>query len=193
MSNDTLWYIARSSGLIAWALMTASVVLGIMLSARLVKTPSKAWQTDLHRFLGGLSVVFVVVHVVGIVLDRQSHFSWLAGLVPFVASWRPWATVAGVVALYLLLAVEVTSLLKKHMPLSVWKGVHYTSYPLFAFTTLHSVASGTDTRSTLMALGVAVTVIVIGVLTVARLYAADAQLDAREARKERLAELAGRR
>jgi hypothetical protein len=38
-----------------------------------------------------------------------------------------------------------------------------------------------------------VTVIVIGVLTVARLYAADAQLDAREARKERLAALAGRR
>ena len=97
---------------------------------------------------------------------------------------------AGVVAMYLLVAVEATSLLKKHLPKKVWKSVHFSSYPLFAFATLHGVTAGTDTGTTFVALVVATVVIVVGALTVARLHAAEDQLDARDARRDRLAGLA---
>ncbi len=193
MNNEAFWYIARSSGLVAWALLTASVVLGILLGARLVKSPSKAWQTDLHRFLGGLAVIFVAVHVGGIVADSYVHFGWASVFVPFASSWRPLAVAGGVVAMYLLAAVELTSLAKKHLPKRAWKAVHFASYPMFAFTTLHAITAGSDTRSSMVTLVVATLVIVVGALTVARLNAAEEQLDAREARRDKLAALATRR
>jgi methionine sulfoxide reductase heme-binding subunit len=193
MSNQTFWYIARASGLLAWALMTAAVVLGILMGARLVKSPSKAWQTDLHRFLGGLAVVFVGVHIFGLVADSYVHFGWAEVLFPMASTWRPLAVAAGIVAMYLLVAVETTSLLKKHLPKQVWKAIHFSSYPLFVLTTLHAITAGTDTRTTFMALVVAVGVIVLGALTVARLHAAEEQLDLRDARRDRLTALAARR
>jgi hypothetical protein len=192
MNSQAFWYIARSSGLLAWALMTASVVLGIIMGARLVKAPSKAWQTDLHRFLGGLSVVFVGVHIFGLVADSYVHFGWSEVLIPFASSWHPAAVAGGVVAMYLLVAVEITSLLRKHLSKTLWKGVHFASYPMFALTTLHAITAGTDTRTTLVTLLVATGVIVIGALTVTRLHAAETQLDEREARKNRLAGLSAR-
>lgn len=190
MSNQVFWYVARSSGLLAWALLTASVVLGILMGARIVKSPSKAWQTDLHRFLGGLAVIFVAVHIVGLVADNYVHFGWAEVFVPLASSWRPLDVAAGVLAMYLLVAVELTSLLKKYLPKKVWKSVHFSSYPLFAFATLHGVTAGTDTRTTYVALVVATVVVVVGALTVARLHAAEEQLDARDARRDRLAGLA---
>ncbi len=193
MNNQVFWYVARSSGLIAWALLTASIVLGILMGARLVKSPSKVWQTDLHRFLGGLAVTFVGVHIAGLVADSYVHFGLAQVLVPLASSWRPLAVAAGVVAMYLLVAVEATSLLKQHLPRKAWKAVHFSSYPLFAFTTLHAITAGTDTRTNFMALGVATLVIVLGALTVARLQAAEEQFEARDARRDRLAALAGRR
>lgn len=173
MSSQLFWYVARSGGLIAWALMTASVILGIAMGARLVKAPTPAWQTDLHRFLGALSVVFVGVHVGGLVADSYVHFSWLEVLVPFASSWKTLAVANGVVAMYLLVAVEITSLLRRYLSRQLWKAVHFASYPLFALTTLHAVTAGTDTRSTVMAWALATMLIVVGALTIARLHAAE--------------------
>ena len=193
MNNQVFWYVARSSGLLAWALMSASLVLGIVLGARLIKAPNKAWQTDLHRFLGGLAVIFVGVHIFGLVADSYVHFGWTEVLVPFASSWHPAAVAGGIVAMYLLVAIEITSLARKHLSKRLWKSVHFSSYPMFALTTLHAITAGTDTRTTVMALLVATSVIVIGALTVARLHAAEAQLDASDSRRDRLAALAARR
>jgi len=136
--------------------------------------------------------VFVGVHVLGLVADSYVHFGWSEVLIPFASSWHPAAVAGGVVAMYLLVAVEITSLLRKHLSKALWKGVHFASYPMFALTTLHAITAGTDTRTTLMTLLVATGVIVIGALTVARLHAAETQLDEREARKNRLAGLSAR-
>ena len=59
MSAQLWWYTARAGGLVAWALATASVVWGLLLSGRITRKPKPAWVLDLHRFLGALTVVFV--------------------------------------------------------------------------------------------------------------------------------------
>ena len=50
----------------------------------------------------------------------------------------------GVIALYLLTAVEVTSLAMKRLPRRTWRGIHRMSYLLFWIATLHGVSAGTD-------------------------------------------------
>ena len=64
VTDKLAWYVARSSGIVAWATVTASILWGLTLSSRLVrKRGVPAWLLDLHRYLGTLSLVFVVVHL----------------------------------------------------------------------------------------------------------------------------------
>src|SRR5437764_6890720 len=105
MTSQITWYAARASGIVAWALAAASVIWGLALSTRAMgRKPRPAWLFDLHRFLGGLALIFTGVHVGAILLDTYVHFSLVNVLVPLTGSWRPGAVAWGVVAMYLLLA-----------------------------------------------------------------------------------------
>jgi hypothetical protein len=78
------------------------------------KRPRPNWTLDLHRFLGGLALVFTAVHVLAIIADSYVSFGLTQVLVPLTSTWHPVAVAWGIEGLYLLAAVEVTSLLRKH-------------------------------------------------------------------------------
>ena len=139
------WYVARASGLVAWWLVAASVLWGLLLSTRLLKRrPAPAWLLDLHRFLGGTAVVFTAVHLLGLVADSYAHFGPAELFVPLASKWRPGPVAWGVVALYVLVAVEATSLAMKRMPRKWWRAVHMSSFGLFVLSTVHALSAGTE-------------------------------------------------
>ena len=177
------WEVARAGGIVAWGLATASVVWGLALSTRLAKRrPWPAWLLDMHRFLGALAVVFTVVHVGAVLLDSYTHFSLAAVLVPFVATWHPTAVAWGIVAFYVLLAVEATSLLKPRIGRTWWRRTHYLSFALFAFSTVHAVMAKTVPRSGLVLMALAVVSLPVFALAGIRLGAPP--LPARASRSE---------
>lgn len=140
------WYVARSSGLVAWALLAASMLWGLALTTRAFSgRAASRWLLDLHRWLGGLAVVFVGLHLATIVGDSYVHFGLADLLVPFASDWRPADVAWGVVAFYILVAVELTSLLRRRLPHKLWRAVHSLSFPLFAVATVHGLLAGTDT------------------------------------------------
>jgi DMSO/TMAO reductase YedYZ heme-binding membrane subunit len=142
------WYVARASGMVAWALLTLSILWGFFVTTRVLGgRPRPVWLLDLHRFLGGLAVVFVGVHLAGLYLDQFIGFSLADLSVPFVSSYEPIAMALGIVALYVLVAVEITSLLMSRMPRTLWKWIHRASYVLFACATVHSLLIGSDARN----------------------------------------------
>jgi DMSO/TMAO reductase YedYZ heme-binding membrane subunit len=145
MADHLWWYVARACGLVAWGLVVASTVCGLLLATRRTArrvTPASALA--LHRYLGALAIVFTVFHVLALVADDFVDFGVVDVLVPMASSWRPLAVAAGVVGLYLLVAIEATSLLRNRMPSRGWRAVHLSSYALFALTTLHLLTAGTD-------------------------------------------------
>lgn len=149
------WYVARSSGIVAWVLLSASVLWGLALSTRVLgRRPRPSWLLDLHRFLGAAAVVLVGIHLVSILFDSYVTFGVVDLLVPFASSWHPLAVAWGIVAFYLLLAVEVTSLLRSRMPKPVWQVVHALSFPLFLVASLHLLTAGTDRLNTPLRLAV---------------------------------------
>src|SRR6476646_10846689 len=157
------WYVARSSGLVAWALILATIVWGLLLATKVLgRKPGPAWLLSLHRYLGALSVVFVGVHGGAILLDTYTDFGITDVLVPFTGSWHPVAVAWGIVGMYLLVAIEITSLLRHRMSNRAWHAVHLLSYLLFATTTVHMLTAGTDVKalvasSAAVLLGVAAT------------------------------------
>jgi DMSO/TMAO reductase YedYZ heme-binding membrane subunit len=142
------WYVARSSGLVAWALILATIVWGLLLATKVLgRRPTPAWLLSLHRYLGALAVVFVGVHVGAILLDTYTDFGITDVLVPFTGSWHPAAVAWGIVGMYLLAAIEITSLLRHRMSKRAWHAVHLLSYFLFATTTVHMLTAGTDVKA----------------------------------------------
>ena len=160
MSHQIPWYVARAAGLIAWTLLTASVLWGLSISTRVFRgKPRPAWLLDLHRYLGGLATIFTVLHVGAIIADSYVHFDLMSVLIPFASSWRPVAVAWGVVGLYLLLAVQLTSLARTKLPKKLWRATHFASFPLFAFATLHALTAGTDRSAWLVQAAAAAAVV----------------------------------
>lgn len=170
------WYTARAGGIVAWALLAASMIWGLALSTKASvggKRPRPNWMLDLHRFLGGAALAFVVVHVAAIVLDSYVDFGIVEVLVPFASSWNPVAVAWGIVAVYLLVAVELTSLLRRKISRRAWRITHMLSFPTFVLTTVHMLTAGTDRSTVGLRLLTAAATVVIGTLTAWRVLQLD--------------------
>jgi DMSO/TMAO reductase YedYZ heme-binding membrane subunit len=169
VTSQLWWYTARSGGIVAWALLNASVLWGLVLSTKVFgKRPRPNWVLDLHRFLGGAAVVFTAIHIASIVFDSYVNFGFIDILVPFTSSWHPVAVAWGIVALYLLIAVEVTSLMRKRLSKQMWRATHYASFPLFVLATTHALSAGTDRAALLMRAGAVFTTASVVALTAVR-------------------------
>lgn len=168
MTTDSLaWFVARATGIIAWLLLCGGVFLGVMTSTRVLgPRPRPRWLLDVHRFTGGLSVAFVGVHVSGLLADHYVPFGWRDVLLPLASGYRPWAVAAGIVAMYLLVAVQATSMAMRWMPRRWWRAVHVSSFALFGITAAHVFTAGTDAvnraiRATGLLLGAMFVVLVV--------------------------------
>jgi predicted ferric reductase len=142
------WYVARAGGLVSWALLSMTVVWGLVISTKLFRSRARpAWMLDLHRFLGGFALLFTGLHIAGLMADTYVHFGPTEILIPFAGRWHPLAVAWGVASLYLLVAIEGTSLFMRRLSNRAWKRIHRTSFGLFVFATVHAIASGTDMTS----------------------------------------------
>lgn len=148
MNPQVWWFLARATGIVSWALLALAVIWGLLLSSRIVSARSAPkWLLDLHRMLGGLAVSFVVIHVATLVGDSYVHFGTADVLVPFASSWKPGPVGIGILAAYIVIAVEVSSLLMKHLPRPWWRRIHMSSFAAYAMATGHGLWAGTDTTN----------------------------------------------
>ncbi|MEQ1736615.1 MAG: 2Fe-2S iron-sulfur cluster-binding protein [Rhodoglobus sp.] len=139
------WYVTRTSAMLAWTLMTLSVIWGVLLSTRVLRKVDDAGRLqDLHRYLGGISLIMLGLHMVSLMLDGWLHFSALELLVPFQSGYRPLAVAVGILAFYLLIAIYGSSLLRNRLPQRFWKGLHYANYAAVIAVAFHAGLSGTD-------------------------------------------------
>lgn len=161
MNLDTLaqdeqlwWLVARSGGIVALVLVCLSVIWGLLLSSKyLAGGPKPTWLLDLHRFLGALSVIFTVIHLIGLYLDRFVTFTVTDLLVPFASSWRPLPVAIGIVAFWLLVAIQATSMAKRRLPRRLWRWVHLTSFLLLPLGLIHGSTAGSDATTIWYRLG----------------------------------------
>jgi methionine sulfoxide reductase heme-binding subunit len=150
MNPQMWWYVSRASGIVAWLMLTGSVLWGIFLTTDLFPRRRRAaWLLDLHRWLAGLTVFFLAAHLGALLADSHAHFGARSVLVPFGSVWRPTAIALGVFGLYLLLAVELTALAMRKLPRKWWRDVHIASYAVFWLACIHSALAGTDTSQPL--------------------------------------------
>lgn len=173
MNSQVWWFVSRSSGMIAWALITLSVCWGLFVSTKAVaKASTPSWLLDLHRFFGGLAVSFTAIHLIGLWADSYVEFGWAELFVPLASEWKPGPVAWGIVSMYLLVAVEATSLAMRWLPRRLWRWVHHLSLPLYVMATYHGIVAGTDKANQVFRLAALASVNVVAFLSIVLILAA---------------------
>ena len=144
---NPLWYADRGTGAVTMVLLTASVVLGM---GTTVRWKSPVWpkyiSVPLHQNVSILILCFLVVHVLAATLDPFAKLGLKDALVPFASWYRPLWLGMGVLAAELVVALVVTSLVRKHIGFRLWRGIHGFTYLAWPLGLLHGLGTGSDAR-----------------------------------------------
>lgn len=148
ITGTALWYASRATGVVSLILLSLVAILGIVVNrqGRLPGLPRFA-VTGLHRSLSLLTVAFLGMHIVTAIADGYVHIPWLSTVVPFTSDYERFWIGLGTVAVDLVAAVIVTSLLRARIRPSVWRAVHWLSYASYPVTLVHSLGASKDLRS----------------------------------------------
>ncbi len=166
------WYLTRGTGTIALILLTLSVALGVANVRRLRTENVPRFVLDaVHRNVSLLAMAFLLIHIVTSLLDGFAPISLLDVVVPFGGTYRPLWLGLGAVAFDLLIAVVITSLLRRRFGYKTWRTVHWAAYACWPFALLHGLGTGSDTKAGWMLVIVAACVIVMIVAVVSRAIA----------------------
>jgi sulfoxide reductase heme-binding subunit YedZ len=142
--SATMWYVARSSGIVAYLLLSSSVVLGALMAGRATFTWPRFAVEEVHRFLALLAGVFIAVHGSALLLDTVVPISLKQEVIPFSSPYRPFAVALGVLAAELAAAVGITNLFRSRLPHKVWRRAHYLTLAVWGLATVHGFLAGTD-------------------------------------------------
>ncbi len=162
-----LWFITRATGAVSLVLLTLSVTVGIVHVRRTQIAGVPRFVLDsVHRTASLLAVAFVVVHIVTTLLDGYAPISLLDVVIPFGSAYRPVWLGLGTVAFDLLIAITITSLLRRRLGHRPWRAIHWLAYASWPVALVHGLGTGSDARThwLLVLSGVCVTAVLAGVV-----------------------------
>lgn len=149
LGPSAYWYLARSTGIVALVLLTVSVVLGILGAVRF--SAGSRWPRfaidRLHRDASLLVIVLIVLHVITSVLDGFAPISLIDGIIPFRSPYRPLWLGFGALSFDVLIALVVTSLMRRRLGYRSWRAVHWLAYASWPVAVLHGLGTGSDVKA----------------------------------------------
>ncbi len=142
------WNVARGGGFTAYILLAISVALGLALTSQM---QAPRWpriiNSELHNFVTLLALVFTFVHVAAVWLDPFTRFGWNEVFIPLASHYRPLWIALGIVALYLGIAIALSTLLRPYIGYTWWRRLHVLTLVVYALVTVHGIATGSDSAT----------------------------------------------
>jgi sulfoxide reductase heme-binding subunit YedZ len=172
------WLTSRAAGVVAFALVSLSVLIGLAMANRLVRGRS---VVKLHEHLALAGLVAIAVHGITLLGD-----SWLdpgaAGLVvPFAMDYRPLFTGLGIVAGYLAALLGLSFYLRRRLGARRWRSLHRLTVLVYLLGAIHALGAGTDAEAPWMRAVLLATGAPILFLFLLRVLPADAPVPKRQA------------
>ncbi len=130
-------------GLAAAGFATATLWLGLLIALRY--SPVRRWPHRhvnlfaLHRWTAYAAVAFTLTHPAVLLFLRSPRFRVLDLLWPVHSPLQPKLNCAGAAALYLLVLLLVSSLLRQRLGRPLWRRLHTLAFPAIVLLFLHSL------------------------------------------------------
>ena len=143
-TDPTFWILTRTSALTAYALLTLSMLAGLVLKSRPFRGLRASTVTDVHRVLASLALGAVAVHGTSLLLDSKVEFAFRDLLVPGEGPYRPLWTAFGIVTAEVMVIVYLSFSARRWIGVRAWRLLHWLTYGIFGAATVHGVMAGTD-------------------------------------------------
>ncbi len=140
------WYLSRSSAIIAYFLLWASMILGVSVTNKAaVIWPGLPTAIDLHQYFTILGLAFALFHGLILIGDGYLKLSLQQILTPFgITNYRPEFVGIGQIAFYLWILITASFYVRRKITTRVWRAIHLFSYLTFIIALIHGLGAGTD-------------------------------------------------
>ncbi|MCA9954347.1 MAG: ferric reductase-like transmembrane domain-containing protein [Anaerolineales bacterium] len=146
INDETIWYLVRSSGTVAYLFMAASTIWGLVISSKFLKeiVPGSL-SLAMHNYLSWNAIGLTVLHAVLLLFSGYMDYSVVNLLVPFTGPYSPFWVGLGIIGLYLGILTTLTFYIRSRIGYKTFHLLHYLTYGAFVLSLLHSWFAGTDT------------------------------------------------
>lgn len=130
-------------GLGAVGAVVINLLIGLLLSMRY--SPVRLWPHRhinlfaLHRWTAYLAIALVLAHPTVLLFLHTPRFRVFDVLWPLHSYLQPTLNTIGAIALYLLVFVLITSLLRTRIGRPLWRRLHYLVFPTAVLLFVHSI------------------------------------------------------
>lgn len=167
------WLAARASGLVALALVTISVGLGLTMAGKVMRRPGlgrKLVAAHEHTALAGL--IAIAVHGITLLGDPWLNPGIAGVTVPFSMAYKPLFTGLGIIGGYLAALLGLSFYARRRIGARLWRKAHRLTVVVYGLAVVHTIGAGTDASTPWMRWWLLATAPPIAVLFVIRLVAA---------------------
>ena len=144
-SDKAYWFVSRSSGVLAYLLLTGGVMWGLVQSGGILRpTIPPLLALGLHSFLNWGALAMSALHGLILLGDNYIKMSLPDIIIPFIGPYKPFLVGLGVMGFYLMFLFSSSFYARKWLGQKTFRALHYGSYPTFLLVTWHSLGAGTD-------------------------------------------------
>jgi len=183
-SSPVLWYLTRATASAAYVALTLATICGMLRGIARGAGAQLSWVVDeLHQVLATCFAGLVVLHLITLYYHTFIPFTLVNFLLPGSQPYRPLAVNLGVLALYTMVIILLSTWFRRHLSYRVWRVLHYLSFATFVLVTLHGLLAGSDAGEAWMRALYAGASAAIGFLVLMRLLTSLSKASAPEASK----------
>lgn len=146
-TDKHFWYLSRASGVIAYTLFWLAVVFGLLLSTRLGKHFNAARVFALHQYLSLIAVGFAAFHAGILLADNFLNLNLWQILLPFGFQTERVGVALGQLGFWLLFICTFSFYIKKYIGQSAWRWLHFLTFMVYMFISIHVFMVGSDSRA----------------------------------------------
>ncbi|TAK96542.1 hypothetical protein EPO05_01625 [Patescibacteria group bacterium] len=155
-SNETpwVWYLTRSAALMGFVFLWLTVFLGLAIRNPLLKKIIEpVYSFDFHCFLASAALFWALIHSGSLLWEKVFPMGIKDIVVPFFFRYPRFVfngvdyLALGIVALYLMVILVVTSYARCWMSQRFWRVLHFLNPLAFLFVVAHGVMIGTDLQA----------------------------------------------
>ena len=173
LATQGWWIVSRSSGLVAFVLVTISVFLGLTMAGKPVRQPGFARRLKaLHEQTAIAALVAIGVHGLAILADPWLKPGVAGVTVPFALASHRFSVGLGIIAAYLALLLGLSFYFRRQIGPRLWRQAHRATLAVYVLGLLHALGAGSDAGSPLFLLWVVGSGVPIALLFIYRLGAA---------------------
>ena len=139
------WLASRASGIVALALISLSVILGLAMAGRVSRDPKlRRTMIAVHEQAALAALIAIAVHAITLLGDKFLDPGPVGILVPFQLDHAPFYTGLGIIGAYLAAALGLSFYARRRIGTKRWRSLHRATILVYVLAVVHTLGAGSD-------------------------------------------------